>query len=153
MTKGKRWALGCLAVFASFGLLIGGCFYFGFRAVEATQPGADRFHGLYNASDWNTIWRESDTRWRFVMDRPGSDRYFVSVKKVLGRYLSSERMGWFKHTSGLLAVTYKTQFEMGEAAETFTWFKEAGVTRLAGYNLQIHSPRVDIVPVPVEKNQ
>ncbi|MGI8923860.1 MAG: hypothetical protein ACR2HJ_07455 [Fimbriimonadales bacterium] len=139
MTKGKRWALGCLAVFASFALLIGGCFYFGFRAVEATQPGADRFHRLYNASDWNTIWREADTRWRLVIDRSGSDRYFVSVKKVLGRCLSSKRIGWFKHTSGLLA------------AETFTWFKEAGATRLAGYNLQIHSPRVDIVAVPVDK--
>jgi len=144
MTKGKRWALGCLTVFASFAMLFGGCLYFGFRAANASQPGADRFHQLYNVGDWKTIWTEADTHWRLAMDRAESDRCLDAMRKVLGKHIASKRTGWFVRTGECVDVSYAATFEMGEGIETFRWFSGAGVRRLGGYDIQ--SPMFDRAP-------
>jgi hypothetical protein len=113
----------------------GSAFYFGSKlANDAVQ----RFHTELNSGKYNQICDEADEAFSQSDKRDELLHLLESVHRKLGNAGSEKQVNLTVNamTSGTFVVAhFTTQFDQGQAEETFTWRKSAGSLKLYGYNV------------------
>lgn len=98
----------------------------------------NRFHGQLDAGNFNTIFNESDSRFRAATPLDQFLPFITAVRTKLGKVESASRKGFFVNytTSGLqIRVNYETKFAAGDAQEEFVWVKNTDGLKLLGYHI------------------
>lgn len=106
--------------------------------VASESTAVPRFHALYDAGDFSTIYAEAHEKFREATSRADYDKFIGAVRRKLGRVKSTERQNWNVNvgTGGTRVVlTYLTKFEHGEGTESFTFLSDEGKPKLLGWHI------------------
>lgn len=111
------------------------------RYLKTAQEALDGFHGRLKEHQFEKILSEATPEFRRSIGEGSGRLFFSRVSNVLGSPVSSKPLGVRENhmpAGVFIQASYHTHFEKGDAQEDITWRVEAGVVRLAGY--QISSP-------------
>lgn len=118
-------------------LLCGGCKDM-LKGHEQGAKGVEEFHKLYNAEKYAEIFTAADPDFGKSITLPDFKKFLEAVHRKLGPVQSSVEDGW--RVNSLNGKTYvllseKTEFEKGEAVESFTFIMRDGQALLYNYNV------------------
>lgn len=118
-------------------VLCGGCKDM-LKGHEESQKGVDDFHKLYNAGKYAEIFASADPDFGKAITLPDFQKFLDVVQRKLGKVKSSSEDGW--RVNSLNGRTYvslseKTEFEKGEAVESFVFVMHDGQAFLYNYNV------------------
>ena len=111
----------------------------------------EEFHATYNEGDAGTLYGRTGEEFKEVTTPEQMDELVVYVTERMGKVLSTEREGInINSNNGVTktVITMKTEFEKGEAMETFTFMGTGEDMGLVGWN--VDSPNF-AKPAPVEE--
>jgi hypothetical protein len=106
-----------------------------------TQGAVDQFHHRLEAKEDDQIFASSAPEYQKSMTLETNRAFLSRLRRKLGELRSSQPANiQVNHTPNGTWVTavYRSQFEKGDAQETFTWSVRAGQAHLAGY--AVNSP-------------
>ena len=132
MTKGiLRAGLACAAALA-----LTAC-GFGESFAEADTEVAE-FHRRIDTQKFDQIWNESHPKLHGDGDKAAFSKFFGDAHNALGKVVSTKQVGWqsnFVNADSFIVLKYETQFQRGNAFETFTFIKQDKGLKLFGYNI------------------
>ena len=111
----------------------------GALSAAAAEREIDALHGLYDAQQFGTIYRDGTAGMRLLSTLDQAVAFYQKSFERLGRVQGSKTASWSRGaTNGMDSITVvrKTRFERGSATESFTFVEKAGKIVLAGYDLE-----------------
>ncbi|QAY75768.1 DUF4019 domain-containing protein [Sphingosinicella sp. BN140058] len=106
--------------------------------VAAAQSQVARFHSLLNAERYGEIYDQSSSELKAAGSKEKFVTFLTAVHRKLGAAGEASQQGFnVNFTPGVshVALSYKTRFARGEAAETFVFSSNGGATKLVSYNI------------------
>jgi hypothetical protein len=132
-----KWSIAVTAVLLIF--LMWQCGSTLYTGSKLADQQVERFHGQLNRGEFEAICREADEGFSEDDKREEFMRFLESVHRKLGNAESGKRVNLnVQATNGSTFVTsqYNSEFESGQADETFTWRKSGNTLKLYRYNVQ-----------------
>ncbi|MEO1044848.1 MAG: hypothetical protein AAFX04_05350 [Pseudomonadota bacterium] len=115
---------------------------------EGTEKGeqyVSKFHKLYNAQDYDAMYRTASEEYREVTAKDFHKRLFKTLERRLGQVTGKTRTGWRVNagTGGtIINLAYDTDFALAKGQETFVIRLRDGKAELLSYN--VNSPALMI---------
>jgi len=118
-------------------VLLGACGdTFDGRAVA--EPEVKEFHELLKAKDFEAMYRRSSTDFQAAAPKEKVLALYAAIDRKLGALQTTKQINWSVNTRNLVTtvvLVYASQFQDGEATETFTFRVKSGEAELIGYNI------------------
>lgn len=108
------------------------------ESIAGSEQGVTIFHQNLDAQDYRAIWQSTSTEFRKVSKREDFDRLLEAITRKLGKVKSTEQVTWHANSGtggSTVQLVYQTQFERGDAQETFIFLRDGDRLRLQGYNI------------------
>jgi hypothetical protein len=132
-----KWSLAVVAVGLVFLMWqCGSALYSGSKLADQAEQ---RFHGQLNRGELEQICREGDEAFSQGEKHDELVHFLEQIHKKLGNAGAGNRINLRVNAEpGGTFVTsqFSTQFEQGQAEETFTWRKSGNTLKLYRYNVQ-----------------
>jgi hypothetical protein len=106
--------------------------------INVAQEAIAHFHEMMSAGQFEQIYAQSNDSFKKATTTEGLTRFLSTVNRKLGAVKTSESNGWninFTPSGTSITLRYKTEFEHGTAAETFSYRFPDGRVSLVGYNI------------------
>lgn len=117
-------------------VLIAGC---GFtKSKQIAAKSVNTYHQQFNQGRFEAIYSSATAEFRSNTPESEFRKYFQAIRRKLGVFKSSTEAGWRMNqgTNGTIFVlTYNSQFEGGNAIETFAFAISGESAALASYNI------------------
>ena len=117
-------------------LLLAGCS----AGADMKTAGAavNQFHQQLDAGQFDAVYANSDPAMKAATTAPDLTNLLAAVHRKLGNTKSASQMGInvnFGTAGEVIRTSYKTEFDNGEAIETFTFRIDQAQAKLVGYNI------------------
>lgn len=102
------------------------------------EPAVARFHERLKARDFEGMYESTSDEFKAATAKSQILALFEAIDRKLGALQQAKQVNWSVSTHNLVTtvvLVYSTQFEDGEATETFTFRIEDNVPELLGYNV------------------
>lgn len=118
-------------------VLCGGCKDM-LKGHEQGAKGVEEFHKLYNAEKYAEIFTTADPDFGKAITLPDFKKFLAAVHGKLGTVTGSTESGWRVNSMNgktFVSLSQNTEFEKGEAAESFVFVMRDGQAFLYNYNV------------------
>jgi hypothetical protein len=108
------------------------------KNLQTGDTAVTTFHQQYNQQQFAAIYAGSDAALKEASPEPDFTRFIAAVRRKLGAERTAKRTGWNVQAAtggSFVTLTYDTQFEKGDAAETFRLRISGGKAQIMGYNI------------------
>jgi len=98
------------------------------KDIGAASEAVSRFHAQLDNQDYQTIYSQTDERFRNASSQPDFLALMNAIHTKLGKVTDASRQGFFVNynTSGMqVRLAYSTRFAGGDAQEEFVWARIA----------------------------
>ncbi|MEP3422114.1 MAG: DUF3887 domain-containing protein [Erythrobacter sp.] len=138
---------------ACFALLLSACNPM--AQLESSKEQVTQFHAVYNDGDARTLYGMTAPEFRDVTSIEQMNELVAYVTEKMGKVESAERAGFnidSQNGETQTIVTMTTQFEKGEATETFTFKGTGDDLGLTGWNVDSPNFQDDAEPESVQED-
>ena len=118
-------------------LLLSGCSDT-INGKEIAEPEVARFHERLKARDFEGMYESTSDDFKAAAPKSQVLALFEAIDRKLGTVQGTKQLNWSVNTQNFVTIVvlvYATEFQDGEATETFTFRIKDNVPELIGYNI------------------
>lgn len=120
--------------------------------IEDAKTQITKFHGLYNDSNGDALYRFTGEEFRKVTTRKQLDDMVAVVATRLGKVESSKQTGFntaFNNGTTITTIVMQTNFQKGVGQETFVFAGSGETMQLVGWN--VNAPQLSLTAEEARK--